>query len=155
MHLGPLRNWVYWLGAFKHRRDLAAARKFLLPIIEARMKDTGGSEAERPLDAIQWMVDMPPSAPGEVDSYRHANRLLHLTFAGTGTIISLLQHLIWEILLHPEYLEPLRQEAKETIAEFGGWNSDKALGRMHLLDSFIRETLRMNPPGVCEFVKQC
>ncbi|KAI9878494.1 MAG: hypothetical protein M1830_000726 [Pleopsidium flavum] len=147
--LGPFRTWIYWIGSFKHRMDLRRAAKYLLPIFEERMANQSTpANGVKPVDAIQWLIDMPPTSPAEIDARRHANRILHLTFAGTGTSISLTQHLIWQILLDPEYLEPLREEIGHALAEYGGWSSEKALSHMHLLDSFIRETLRLNPPGV-------
>ena len=147
--LGPFRRWVYWIGSFKHRMDLHSAARYLLHIFEERMAKESTLDI-RPMDAIQWMIDMPPTSLSEADARRHAYRILHLTFAGTGTSISLTQHLIWQILLFPKYLAPMREEIEGALAEHGGWISDKALSHMPLLDSFIRETLRMNPPGVCK-----
>lgn len=151
--LGPFRSWFYWLGSFKHRMDLRRAANFLLPIFAERMAKQADAEIEtKPVDAIQWMIDMPATSPKEIDARRHANRILHLTFAGTGTSISLVQHLIWQILIFPEYLPPLREEIDHCLAGYGGWGDEKALSHMNLLDSFIRETLRLNPPGVCKSV---
>ncbi|KAH8161836.1 hypothetical protein CIB48_g6412 [Xylaria polymorpha] len=50
------------------------------------------------------------------------------------------------LLLEPQYKEPLLKEAVEALGDDNRW-TEKALGRLPLLDSFIRETNRLNPTG--------
>ena len=149
--LGPFRKPFYWITCIPYRLQIRRAmRKFLIPIIEERMtqKEQGIiTEDEKPLDTIQLMVDMPPAAPNEVDSFRHAIRILHLHFASTGSSISLLHHTIWQLLQDPECIEPIRAEIKDVRERFGAWDSKDTLNHLHLLDSFIREVLRVHVPS--------
>ena len=50
--------------------------------------------------------------------------------------------ILHRLLENPEYLEPLRQEIETAVAE-EGWTK-AAIDKMHNLDSFLRETQRMN-----------
>jgi hypothetical protein len=48
------------------------------------------------------------------------------------------------MLAHPEYIEPLRREIEAVVAE-EGWTR-AGMDKMHKIDSFIRETQRMDGP---------
>lgn len=146
--LGPFRKIVYYLGARQHRRDLDNAAALVLPEIKRRM----AAQAEDPNcrkenDAIQWNLDLPLASPKEGLPLRHAHRVLHLSFAATGTVAILITHMIYNVLMYPEYLEPLREEVMACTKAHGGW-TEKAMNEMWKLDSFIRETLRVQPPSV-------
>jgi aspirochlorine biosynthesis cytochrome P450 monooxygenase len=147
--LGPLRKTVYFLGARQHRRDLDAAVAFVVPELERRMREQlNDPNAPKENDGIQWNLDLPLASPKEGLPLRHAHRILHLSFAATGTVAILITHMIYNVLIYPEYLEPLREEISACTAAHGGW-TEKAMNEMWKLDSFIRETLRVQPPSVC------
>jgi hypothetical protein len=123
---------------------------FLIPVIEERMalKEQGIiTEDEKPLDTIQLMVDMPLASSNEADSFRHALRILHLHFASTGSSISLVHHTLWQLLQNADCIDPIRAEIKDVIERFGSLDSVDTLNHLHLLDSFIRECLRVNVPS--------
>lgn len=44
----------------------------------------------------------------------------------------------------PEYIQPLRQETEEVLAECGTWNK-QALLTLAKMDSFMKESQRFNP----------
>ena len=48
---------------------------------------------------------------------------------------------LYRLLAHPEYIEPLRQEVDAVISE-EGWTKD-GIDKMHKIDSFLRETQRL------------
>ena len=54
--------------------------------------------------------------------------------------------MLFQLLVCPEYLEPLREEAQTALERNGGWN-EKALDSLPKLDSFIREVNRLWPTG--------
>ena len=157
--LGLFRKPFYWITCIPYRiRIRRALRKFLIPIIEERTAQKEQAiipEDEKPLDMIQLMVDMPPATPNEVDSFRHALRILHLHFASTGSSISLLHHTIWQLLQDPECIEPIRAEIKDVRQRFGARDSMDTLNHLHLLDSFIREVLRVHVPSARTFYESC
>jgi cytochrome P450 len=145
--LGPFRKLAYWLAATPHRQDIKKAAAILLPVLEKRVKSKSSMSAPEN-DMIQWNLDSPLASPKEGTMVRHAQRILHLSFAATGTVTILITHMIYTLLMHPEYLEPLREEIEACVAAKDGW-SEKAMSDMWKLDSFIRETLRTQPPSVC------
>jgi len=50
--------------------------------------------------------------------------------------------MLYRLLSHPEYFEPLRQEI-ETVVSEEGWTK-AAIDKMHKVDSFLRETQRLD-----------
>lgn len=52
-----------------------------------------------------------------------------------------------------ECMQILREEVDGVFAH-EGW-SKAALGKMRRLDSFLKELLRLNPPGICEHPSRC
>lgn len=56
------------------------------------------------------------------------------------TMFQTIVYVIHDLCLHPEYIEPLRNELKASYAEF------EHTGRgLPLLDSFIKESARLTP----------
>ncbi|EZF35100.1 hypothetical protein H101_01365 [Trichophyton interdigitale H6] len=144
INLGPLRKLVARLTIWLHLKDRDAAAKLLLPHIHARRQDQDASSKYQ--DALQWTLDTPPSFPGDDEPLHQAYHMLHLTFAASSASgVGVTQCLI-NILAYREYLEPIRQEIATVIDRHGGW-TDKALSQMALMDSFIRETMRLHPAG--------
>ena len=47
--------------------------------------------------------------------------------------------------MHPEYIQPLREEI-EAIIEKEGWTKASVM-KMRKLDSFLKESIRMHPLG--------
>ncbi|GJJ12854.1 hypothetical protein Clacol_007099 [Clathrus columnatus] len=70
-------------------------------------------------------------------------RLLHLHQASAHISIEALYATIGELSSRPEYIEPIRKEIAIVVSKYG-W-SKTALSEMARLESFIMETLRLNP----------
>ncbi|GMF79360.1 unnamed protein product [Aspergillus oryzae] len=151
VRLGPLRKLVAWLTIGLHLRDRNAAAKVLLPHVLARRqeKEAGVDVATKYPDALQWTIDTAPSFPGDDEPLHQVYHMLHLTFAASSASGVGVTQCLLNVLAYPEYLEPLRDEISTVVARHGGW-TDKALSQMALLDSFIRETMRLHPAGSCE-----
>jgi hypothetical protein len=56
-------------------------------------------------------------------------------------------HALYDLSTYPEYLAPMREEVEHVVAA-QGWTK-AALGDMHKVDSFIRESQRVNGLGSC------
>jgi cytochrome P450 len=54
-------------------------------------------------------------------------------------------HAFYYLATFPEYLEPLRKEVEEVVKS-EGWTK-AGLDKMHKIDSFIKESQRLNPIG--------
>lgn len=57
-------------------------------------------------------------------------------------------HALFHLATHPEYIQPLREEV-ESVIEQDGWTK-LAMQKMRKLDSFMRETQRVNGLGLRE-----
>lgn len=58
-------------------------------------------------------------------------------------------HALYHLAANPEYIQPLREEAETVLREEGGW-SKAALGRMIKIDSFFKESQRVNGVSASE-----
>jgi cytochrome P450 len=153
--LGILRKWWYWTMSFNFRRNAAFVANCLVPTISTRMitRESMKEQTEKPLDVLQFAVDQPVPSPNENDAKRHAIRVMQLTFASTGTVTILVYRLVYQAMLYPEYIAPLRAEIADALLEYGSFGDIKMLNSLHLLDSFIRETMR-HYPAACFFAQR-
>ncbi|KAG6988956.1 ent-kaurene oxidase [Physcia stellaris] len=117
---------------FKH---FALANALIVPIMNDRERTQKRSE-----DLLQWMMD---NAEGRSKSVLSAINL-HVAFAAIHTSAVAVTHIIYDLCAMPEYVEPLRQEIEEALAAEGG-PTKKAFLKMPKLDSFMRESQRLNP----------
>ncbi|KAI1120157.1 putative cytochrome P450 monooxygenase [Nemania abortiva] len=146
--LGPLRKLFALLTIRGHTRDLDQATLMLLPVIQGRLieRSNGTDISEKYTDMLQWIMDTPSSIPEDDDPVHQAHHLLHLTFAASSASGILVTQGLFQCLMFPEYVKPLREEVERALQENAGW-TDKALSSMPLLDSFLRESMRMYPAG--------
>lgn len=144
--LGPFRRVGSWAGSYSHRRKLERAVKLVLPVVERRrMERAKGPTTSRHSDAIEWTIELSESIPDEDTTRRIVLQILHNLWAGSAAPAGLLTQMLFQVLMEPDYLEPLRAECGNAITSCG-W-SEEALSHMPLLDSFIREMNRLYPTG--------
>ena len=117
---------------FKH---FALARTLIIPIMDERERSQKRFE-----DLLQWMMD---NAEGRSKSVLSAINL-HVAFAAIHTSAVAITHIIYDLCAMPEYVEPLRQEIEQALAE-ESVPTKKSLLKMPKLDSFMRESQRLNP----------
>ncbi len=127
---------------------LRRAKKYLVPIIERRMKEQASLNLvhEKPLDLLQYMIE---GAEGEdLQPERLAHLQLMTNLAGIHTTSMAITHAIHDLCDHAEYLTVLREEIEEVLREDGGWQRDTH-NKLHKLDSFLKESQRFAPPTLC------
>ena len=56
---------------------------------------------------------------------------------------------MYNLCKYPQYLQPLREE----VLRSGGVILNHQNDEMPLLDSFLKETARMNPVTICNFLR--
>lgn len=121
---------------------LAARRAFR----EKEASLGAGAEAQ-PSNALDWFQTQHQRLGGEYDP---AVTQLMLSFAAIHTTADLLTQTILDLAVHPELMEPLRKEILEAL---DGKPIDKSsTQKMKLLDSVMKETQRMKPMQLSEFV---
>lgn len=127
------------------------ADKLLWDMAVAALEKKGDHEMtaekfNRPESVFQWMAG---AAKGEDRSSSVlVRKTLFLTLAGVHTVTTAVIHALFDLCAHPEYVESLRDEARDLISR-RGWTLP-ALNEMRGLDSFMKESQRMNHPGLCK-----
>ncbi|KAF8507441.1 cytochrome P450 [Gautieria morchelliformis] len=128
------------------------AVKHIRPLVEERQKkidEYGINYPEKPVDFLSWLMD---EAEGEERSLMNLTyRILHLNFASIHTSSMSFTHALYHLASQPEYIEPLRNEVETIVAE-EGWTKS-SLTRMRKLDSFFKESQRMNGLGAVSMTR--
>lgn len=126
----------------KNRALLTEARAIIRPIIQKRAEEKAAAaqrgETLKFNDAIEWFEQM-----HEGMSFDEAMPQLILSVAAIHTTTDLLSQTVTDLALHPEMLEPLREEIITVLRE-DGW-AKTSLYKMKLLDSVIKESQRLKP----------
>lgn len=134
----------------KAKAALAESRAIISPVIEQRRRLrkealANGTPAPSFNDAIDWAES---ECKGR--DYDAAVVQLTLSFAAIHTTTDLLTQTLIMLAMHPEFIDPIRQEMASTLAA-EGWQKN-ALFNMKLLDSAIKEAQRLKPGGLCKFL---
>ncbi|KAJ7937288.1 cytochrome P450 [Mycena leptocephala] len=136
--LGPLIS--------TRKSSIRCALKFLGPMIDERLRkeeECGPDWPGRPHDLISWLIDV---AEGEERTTPALTlRVLATNMAAIHNTSMVLTAALFDLTTHPEHILPMREEAERIVAE-QGW-SKAALGSMHKIDSFIRESQRLTGSG--------
>lgn len=156
MLLRRLPKWMHPVVAnclpsyWRVHANLRSAKKTIIPIVlERRAKEAENDpDYVKPSDMLQWMMDAANPNDGRPEKLAHRQLLLSLASIHTTTMSAL--HGLYDLCAHPEYFEPLREEAKQVLAEDGGWKKT-TLNKMRKLDSFLKESQRFNPPSLLAF----
>ena len=118
------------------------AKALILPEVEERERQRAAGSDAKFNDALEWYYKN-SSKRGKKD-FDAVSAMISLAFASTHTTVDLLCNVIYDLAAHPECIEPLRREIDQVLAEDGGWKKT-TLYKMKLMDSFLKETQRMNP----------
>ena len=80
-----------------------------------------------------------------------ADTILAGSFAAIHTTTMTLTNVLYDLAAHPEYQEVLRKEIERISAEEpSGQLRKKTMPKLRKLDSFIKESQRVNPLGAGE-----
>ncbi|CAI7628935.1 unnamed protein product [Penicillium bialowiezense] len=122
--------------------------KLLGPLIAKRRKMEAASSHhyEKPDDFLQWMMDLAKTEK-ESQPSNLAHRLLGLTsMAVVHTSAMSMTHILYDLLVMPQWKEPLLEEVLTQLPEWGDI-AQANLNNLRLMDSFLKESQRFNPPG--------
>lgn len=114
-------------------------------VLQRREAEANDPEYQKPDDFMQWMMD---SADSEFDkdpaNIAHGLMII-MALAVIHTSTMLITQGLYDLMIRPEYLEPLRHEIIDTLQN--GWaNATKAdFAAQVRLDSFLRESQRLHP----------
>ncbi|KAI9369508.1 cytochrome P450 [Aspergillus egyptiacus] len=118
---------------------------FVPMITERRQAEANDPSHRKPDDFMQWMMDTADNDYDKKPENIAHGLMIIMALAVLHTSTMLITQGLYDLLIHPEYLEPLRDEAIEKLE--GGW-ADATMSRfasLRRLDSFLRESQRLNP----------
>lgn len=126
-------------------RQRSLNERSLAPLIRQKQEGMSKSDAVPGGDMIEWfMQKYKNNSPTPQQLGR--DQLL-ATFASIYNLSNALSYIIYDLAGYPEYIQELRQEVIDVVGE--GGKIDKAtLPKLQKLDSFARESQRMNPPSL-------
>ncbi|KAL4875194.1 cytochrome P450 [Aspergillus karnatakaensis] len=132
------------------RRGLATAKRIIGPLVhKRRVHQAANPGSEKPVDLLQWMMDKANASDGRPGKLAH--RQLILTLAAIHTTTASAAQAVYDLCAYPDYVDPLRREVLQAVAEDGGTYKKTTLTKMWELDSFIKESQRLNPPSLLSF----
>lgn len=126
--LHPLARWLL-PECRKCQAQVRQARKLLHPIIQSRT----GSD-----DTFQWLTDVAAGRP-----FDQAAAQLAFAVSALHTTTELLKQTLLDICMHPDLVQPIRDEVKKAVSQHG-WTT-AGLFNMQILDSVIKESQRLKP----------
>ncbi|KAH9975535.1 cytochrome P450 [Lactifluus volemus] len=127
--------------------------EYIRPMVEerfAKMKEFGEDWDDKPNDMLMWLMNEAKGVERSLDGL--ARRLLLINFASIHTTSLTLTQVLYRLLSHPECIEPLREEVEAVVAE-DGWTK-VGMDKMYKIDSFIRETQRLDGLNISRLVLQ-
>ncbi|KAK2745533.1 hypothetical protein FQN57_003658 [Myotisia sp. PD_48] len=145
---------VSWLCRFLCARAL----KRCLPTVRERLDNTAGLKADPsydwipPKDGLQWIIDecYATGNPIQLDPNRVSQRLLLVNDISLHSTSYTVQNVILDLFsTDPElgFVDAMREECAQVLEEAGGsWTFD-AVKKLKLVDSAIRESMRLSPFG--------
>ncbi|KAK7695133.1 hypothetical protein QCA50_002323 [Cerrena zonata] len=123
-----------------------AVKQHLSPIIRERlasMNEFAYDQKRKPTDLLQRVIDEAQAKNHDLDVM--IQNILAIEFVSIHTTSNSFTHALFHLAAQPQYIGPLREEI-EPIVKGEGWTKE-TLGKMHRLDSFLRESQRMNGIG--------
>lgn len=126
---------------------LKKATRMIIPIIRNRNQHELESDScEKPDDFLQYLIE---GGKKLQDSEAvTVQRLMATNLAIPATMVAVAQ-VLFDLCVHPQYMDPLRQEILDVIGKKGF--TQQALTDLKKLDSFMRESQRLSPPTLRKF----
>ncbi|EUC27053.1 hypothetical protein COCCADRAFT_10237 [Bipolaris zeicola 26-R-13] len=159
--VASLKKLPPWLKPFLASRtpEIIALRarekqtiRVLRPIVKGRMvAKANDPNWQEPDDVLQWLIN---ESNGTDSVETLATVLLALIFGATHTTTITLTSILYTLAVTPEYVEPLRQEICNVLAEEGGTLTFRGLQKLKKLDSYMKEVLRFYGPFVTSFTRR-
>jgi cytochrome P450 len=138
----------------------AVARRMLQPVLDkitaghcgnsaatGRSVDTGG-------DLMQYIMG---HYKGKATIELLARDQLIATFVAMHTTTICITQTLFDLAARPEYLAPLREELAQVLATDGAHDGrlhKESMAKLRKMDSFVRESQRMNPPGLVSMLRR-
>lgn len=138
-----LAAWVfpYASRVARHRK---IAHKYLAPIYAKLLAQQASGSEEPKEDVFSWMLGHASTKPELRTAEKLADFQLVLSMAAIHTTTVTVVTVMYDLAARPEYIEGLREEMITMIEEDGGVLKKSTLAKMVKLDSFMKESARIN-----------
>ncbi|KAJ6631929.1 cytochrome P450, partial [Mycena sp. CBHHK59/15] len=143
--LGPLLS--------SRNQNMRAAQRLMGPLVAHRLEmfqEHGSDWPNKPNDLVSWLIDM--AEPKQRNVRAIIQRVLVVVMAAIHTSSITFVQALLDLAAYPSYIEPLRDEV-ESVIKGEGWTK-AALGDMHKIDSFLRESQRFNGLGILSMFRK-
>jgi cytochrome P450 len=107
--------------------------------------DQDGKNDGEQATLLSWMMDTATGKEATPDHLAHLEIVISLASIHTSQMNAV--HVLYDLAAHPQYLSALREEILEAANTPGGWNKT-SYSKLRKLDSFLKESQRLNPPSV-------
>lgn len=126
------------------RRMVNEARQTVAPILQKRREQKAkGSTGVEFNDSLQWYEDLANKRGIQYDA---ATQQIGLSIGAILTSTDLVSQAMMDLSRNPESVEPLKEEIRRVVGD-GDFNPT-TLHSLKLLDSALKETLRIKPVAV-------
>ncbi|OTA04137.1 hypothetical protein A9Z42_0047190 [Trichoderma parareesei] len=160
----PLRKLFWYLSpwGFRVRRVIKHLKAFIIPEIKQTIADWQTNGRDRSQDRytlLRAMLDLKEergqitrdaAAMTKEEEERQINifsdEVVFTAFDSAGPVACLVTQLLFESIQNPSLTEALRAEISKALADNGGEWSVQAMSSLPRLESFTRETLRVDGP---------
>lgn len=144
-----MHPFIVWLipSFWRTKYWVKRGQQLLVPVINARrVAERDDPSYQKPSDFLQWMMD----GADDNDSVpeKLAIRELVMGLASVHTTTMAAAHALYDLCERPEYVEPLREELRTVLQEDGGWQK-MTVHKLRKMDSFLKESQRLNPASLC------
>ncbi|KAL9095449.1 MAG: hypothetical protein Q9165_002320 [Trypethelium subeluteriae] len=126
-----------------HQQNKRVA-ELLEPVLSERLRQMGQPDFKPPADMLQFFLD---NLDGKDAAYQAALQSA-INVAAIHTTSMNITHVIYDLAAYSEHIEPLRAELEEVLSMNGGVWDKNSIIKLRKMDSFIRESQRMSPPGI-------
>ncbi|PCH34273.1 cytochrome P450 [Wolfiporia cocos MD-104 SS10] len=150
----PLKPFVGRLLPWS-RRAIRKMYPYVEPLYRERQKclaTYGDNWAEKPNDLLMWTMEEGNRAGFKDPVDLIVQGVLASNFTAIHTSTVTFTHALYHLAANPEYIQPLREEIEAVIRE-DGWTKT-SMGRMWKLDSFLKESQRMNGVGCLSVMRK-
>ncbi|QDS71876.1 hypothetical protein FKW77_010117 [Venturia effusa] len=119
-------------------------KKLLVPVLEARLEKykAGGKRTE---DLPQVLLEGAEFESKPTPIPRQAEQALIFSFGGVAAISTALAQVLYDLAWYPTHIQPMRDEVNQIWDECDGQLTRAHLQRMVKMDSFFKESQRLNP----------
>ena len=148
--LHPILQYVF-PEVKRIQKQYADARNLTIPIMKARREASKKPGYVKPVDFMQWVMDNSKAEGDILSDESISSMLLTGGLASIHTTSMAGTHALYDLAAHPEFVHDLREEMKTVLKMEGGQLSKDGLTKLAKLDSFMKESQRINPPGMLAF----